>query len=229
MDYTYDHIARMIDHSLLHPRLDIAHLQAGCHLAVEYQCASVSVMPYFTRQTAEILRGSTVITGTTIAFPHGLNATATKVAETRQAILDGVEELDMVSNVSLVLSEEWAMVRDDLQAVIEVAHDAGVIVKVIFENCYLDDARKIALCEICSEIPADFVKTSTGFGSGGATLEDIQLMRAHAAPHVMVKAAGGVRDLDSLLTLHAAGATRFGATQTKPILDAVRERLAAKV
>jgi len=225
MDYTYPDIAKMIDHSLLNPTLTQENLEAGCRLAVEYNVASVCILPYYLKRCAEILRGSTVRASTTIGFPHGGHATAVKLAEARQAIADGGEELDMVVNISKVLSGDWAYVRADLQAVIGAAHQAGRKVKVIFENCYLADVHKIRLCEICGELRADWVKTSTGYGTGGATLEDLALMRAHSPPEVQVKAAGGVRDLDTLLKVRALGVTRVGASRTKEMLDECKRRL----
>jgi deoxyribose-phosphate aldolase len=224
-DYSYADLAKMIDHSLLSPVLTADELWAGCRLAVAYDVASVCIMPYALHRCAEILRGSTVQASTTIGFPHGGHSTATKVAEAGQAIADGGQELDMVVNISQVLSGAWDYVRQDIAAVIDVAHAAGAKVKVIFENCYLQDEHKIRLCEICGELNADWVKTSTGYGSGGATLEDLALMRKHAPPHVQVKAAGGVRDLDMLLKVRELGVTRCGASRTKDMLDECRRRL----
>ncbi len=226
MDYTYDDIAQMIDHSLLGPTLTRQDLEAGCRLAAEYQVATVCILPYWVRPCAEILRGTTVRPSTTIGFPHGGHARAVKLAEARQALADGARELDMVVNLSAVLSEDWDYVRRDIAGVIEVAHAEGQRVKVIFENCYLKDAHKVRLCEIGGELDADWVKTSTGYGSGGAALEDVRLMRKHSPPHVQVKAAGGIRDLDTLLPFRAAGATRIGASRTKDMLDECRRRLA---
>ncbi len=225
MPYTYEDIAKMIDHSLLSPTLPAEELERGCRLALDYDVASVCILPYYLRRAAEILRGFDVKASTTIGFPHGGHTTAVKVAEAERALADGGQELDMVVNISAVLSGNWNHVRDDLAAVIGATHAAGQKVKVIFENCYLNDAQKIRLCEIASELRADWVKTSTGYGTGGATIEDLVLMRKHAAPHVAVKAAGGVRDLDSLLKVRDAGATRCGATRTAAMLDECRRRL----
>ena len=227
---TYPDIAKMIDHSLLQPNLTAADLEAGCKLALAYDVASVCILPYYLRRCADILRGSAttanpVNASTTIGFPHGGHATATKAAEAKQAIADGGQELDMVVNISQVLSGAWNYVRDDIGAVIKLAHDAGAKVKVIFENCYLKDEHKIRLCQICGELNADWVKTSTGYGSGGATLDDLALMRKHSPPHVQVKAAGGVRDLDKLLKIRELGVTRCGASRTKEMLDEGRKRL----
>ena len=224
MSYSYSDLAKMIDHSLLQPTLTVSDLEAGCNLALAYDVASVCIMPYSLKRCAEILRGSTVNASTTIGFPHGGHTTTAKVAEARQAVADGGQELDMVVNISQVLSGAWDYVRQDIAAVIQVAHAAGAKVKVIFENCYLNDDQKIRLCQLCGDLHADWVKTSTGYGTGGATLEDLALMRQHAPPHVQVKAAGGIRDLDTLLKLRPL-ITRCGASRTKEMLDDCRSRL----
>ena len=225
MDFTTHQIAKMIDHSLLNPTLTENDLEAGCRLALRCDVASVCIMPYYLRRCADILAGSDVRASTTIGFPHGGHATAIKVAEAEQALRDGGEELDMVVNISKALSGDWDYVRADIKAVIGVVHAAGQKVKVIFENCYLTDAQKITLCEICGELNADWVKTSTGYGTGGATHEDLKLMRLHSPAHVQVKAAGGVRTLDALLAVRELGVTRCGATRTAEILDECRKRL----
>ncbi|MFT5524659.1 MAG: deoxyribose-phosphate aldolase [Pirellulaceae bacterium] len=225
MDYTYTEISKMIDHALLSPTLDAAALEAGCQLALAYDVGSICIMPYYVRRCSEILKGSTVKTSTTIGFPHGGQAISTKRAEAETALADGCEELDMVVNISQVLSGQWDYVRKDIAAVIEPAHAAGQKVKVIFENCYLQDEHKIRLCGISSELNADWVKTSTGFGTGGATIDDLRLMRQHADAGVQVKAAGGVRDLAKLLEVRELGVTRIGASSTKAILDPLREQL----
>jgi deoxyribose-phosphate aldolase len=225
MDYTYNDIAKMIDHSLLNPTLTDKELEQGCRLGLEYECGSVCIMPYYLDRCAEILRGSAVKASTTIGFPHGGHTTAIKVAEARRALDDGAEELDMVVNISKVLSGDWDYVQRDIHPVIELAHARGQKVKVIFENCYLKDDQKIRLCEICGELGADWVKTSTGYGPGGATIEDLKLMRAHSPARVQVKAAGGIRDLDKLLEVRALGVTRVGASRTAEILNECKRRL----
>ena len=225
MDYTYQDIAKMIDHSLLNPTLTDRELEQGCQLALEYDAASVCIMPYYLKRCAEILKGSSVKASTTIGFPHGGHTTGIKLAEARQALDDGGQELDMVVNISRVLSRDWDYVRNDIKAVIDAAHQQGQKVKVIFENCYLTDEHKIKLCEICGELGADWVKTSTGYGTGGAAIEDLKLMRQHSPSRVEVKAAGGVRTLDKLLEVRAVGVTRVGASRTKDILDECKRRL----
>jgi len=225
MDYTYHDVAKMIDHSLLNPTLTDAQLEQGCKLALAYNVASVCIMPYYLKRCAEILKGSTVKSSTTIGFPHGGHATRIKVAEAEQALDDGGQELDIVVNISKVLSGDWDYVRNEIKAVVDVTHARGQKVKVIFENCYLQDEYKIRLCQICGELRADWVKTSTGYGTSGATIEDLKLMRKHSPRYVQVKAAGGIRDLDKLLEVRALGVTRVGASRTAEILDDCRKRL----
>lgn len=225
MDYTYEDIAKMIDHSLLNPVMTDEQLEEGCRIAREYGTATVCIKPYYLRRCAELLAGTAVKPSTTIGFPHGGHTTAIKVAEAQQALSDGGVELDMVVNIGKVLSGDWSFVRDDIRAVVEATHAGGGIVKVIFENCYLEDAHKIHLCEICGEVGADFVKTSTGYGTGGATIEDLKLMRHCSPPQVQVKAAGGIRTLDAALEIRALGVTRFGATRTVEILEECKRRL----
>ena len=225
MNCTYEDMAKMIDHSLLNPTLTVDDLERGIRLALDYDVASVCIMPFYLKRCAEALRGSRVNASTTIGFPHGGHTTAIKLAEAKQALEDGGEELDMVVNISKVLSGDWAYVRQDLKAVIDLTHAHGRKTKVIFENCYLKDEHKIRLCEICGELGADCVKTSTGYGSGGATIEDLRLMRAHSPARVQVKAAGGIRDLDKLLEVRALGVTRVGASRTSAILEECKRRL----
>jgi len=225
MEYTVRDIAKMIDHSLLRPTMTSSDLEQGIALARKYDVASVCIMPYYLRRCAELLAGSDVAPSTTIGFPHGGHTTAVKLAEARQALDDGGTELDMVFNLSKTLSGDWDYVRDEIRAVVDLTHQRGGRVKVIFENCFLENTHKMHLCEICGAVGADWVKTSTGYGSGGATLEDLRLMRRHAPPHVQVKAAGGVRDLDTALAVREIGATRFGCTRTAEILEECRQRL----
>jgi deoxyribose-phosphate aldolase len=221
----YSDLSKMIDHSLLNPTLSTDALRQGILLARAYDTGSVCIMPYALKMCAEMLAGSSVKASTTIGFPHGGHTTAIKLAETKQALADGGEELDMVVNISKVLSGDWDYVREDIRVVVETAHAAGQKVKVIFENCYLTDEHKIRLCEICTELNADWVKTSTGYGTNGSTDDDLRLMRQHSGPHIQVKAAGGIRDLDALLRVRAIGVTRVGATATAKILDPFREQL----
>ena len=223
---SYGEIAKMIDHSLLKPTMTRRELEAGCELALTYQVASVCIMPFYLARAAEVLRGTEVLPTTTIGFPHGGHAARVKQLEAEQALDDGARELDMVVNISQVLSGDFDAVRSDIAGVLQVTRARGQKLKVIFENCYLNDAQKVRLCEICGELSVDWVKTSTGFGSSGATLEDLRLMRKHSPPHVQVKAAGGIADLDTLLKVREIGATRSGCSKTREVLDELRQRLA---
>jgi len=223
---SYSELAKMIDHSLLKPTMTEAELEAGCRLAVSYDVASVCIMPYYLARAGELLAGTGVLPTTTVGFPHGGQSSRVKALEAEQALADGARELDMVVNISQVLSEKYDAVRDDIRAVLAPTHDRGQKLKVIFENCYLSEAQKIRLCEICGELGADWVKTSTGFGSSGATIADLRLMRRHSPPHVQVKAAGGVQTLEMLLEVRKAGATRSGCSKTAEVLDELRRRLA---
>jgi deoxyribose-phosphate aldolase len=216
---SYRDVAKTIDHSLLRPELDDAFVLDGCRLAAQYDVASVCVRPTDVVRAAEILAGTDVAVGTTIGFPHGDHRTETKVFEARRALTDGATELDMVIQIAALRSGRDSDVRADIAAVVEVAHHAGAIVKVIFENAYLTDDEKIRACLLTEAAGGDFVKTSTGFAPTGATHDDLRLMRAHTAAHIGVKAAGGVRTLDALLEVMALGVTRVGATATKAILD----------
>ena len=223
--YTYEAIAKMIDHSLLNPTLTTREFEEGCALAIRYNVASVCILPYYLARCAEVLAGTTVNASTTIGFPHGGHTTAIKLAEVRQALKDGGQELDAVINISKARSGDWQYVQDELAALTEAVHEGGAKIKIIFENAYLDDAAKIRLCEICGEVGVDWVKTSTGYAPSGATLADLELMRKHSPARVQVKAAGGIRDLDSLLAVRAIGVSRVGATRTETMLEDCRKRL----
>jgi deoxyribose-phosphate aldolase len=215
----------MIDHSLLNPVLSDKDLEKGIKLALDYDVASVCILPYYLKRCAQLLKGSDVRASTTVGFPHGGNTAEIKLEEARRALGDGGEELDMVVNISKVLSNDWDYVKNDIKAVIDVTHKAKQKVKVIFENCYLNNEQKIMLCKICGELNADWVKTSTGYGTGGATMEDLKLMRENTPAHVQVKAAGGVRDFDTLLKVRGIGVTRVGASKTAEILEEAKHML----
>ena len=224
-DYTLADLAKMFDHSLLQPTLTDDDLQKGFAVAREYEVASVCVKPYGVRAAADALKGSGVLVGTVIGFPHGSHLTKIKVAEAEAAMADGAVELDMVVNIGKVLSKDYAYVERDIAAVVDAAHKGRAKVKVIFENSALQDEHKIELCRICGAVKADWVKTSTGYGESGATDHDLTLMRKHSPAHVQVKAAGGVRTFDRVLAVRALGVTRIGATATKTILDECKQRI----
>jgi deoxyribose-phosphate aldolase len=215
-------VAKMIDHSLLRPELTLDDVRAGCALAARYEVASVCVRPCDVPAAVALLRGTGVLVGTVAGFPHGGSTTAVKVAETAVAVEQGAAEIDMVLNIGRLRSGDTAAVEADIRAVVEAA--GGATVKVILENAYLTDAEKIAGCQAAERAGAHYVKTSTGFAPGGATMEDLALMRASVSPHVKIKAAGGVRTLDILLAMADIGVTRFGATATATILDDLARR-----
>lgn len=229
---TREEIAKMIDHSLLHPTMDDNTLREGIELARKYNVASVCIKPYAVKMAAEMLSGSEVMVCTVVGFPHGNSRVDVKVYETEKAIEDGAVEIDMVVNTGKVLSEEWEYVTDEIRAVKEVTARHGAALKVIFENDFLPlDEYKVRLCEICSRLKVEFVKTSTGYGFvkqpdgsynyKGATPHDLELMRRHSDPEVQVKAAGGVRTLEDTLKVRELGVTRIGATATESIILAV--------
>lgn len=225
MQLTYEYIAKRIDHSLLGPTLTEEELVAGCRLAAAYNVASVCIKPFAVGLAAQVLMGTEVKVGTTIGFPHGGHLTEVKLLEAQRAMDDGATELDMVINIGWALGGQWDAVQDDIAAIVDSAHRRNAIVKVIFENCYLSPADIVRLCQICGEVNADFVKTSTGYGSGGATHEDLKLMRDAAPKHVKLKAAGGVRDLDGALAVAEIGCDRIGASRTAEILDELKRRI----
>ncbi|MGI5290412.1 deoxyribose-phosphate aldolase [Nonomuraea polychroma] len=224
MASTVADVAKMIDHSLLRPELTSEDVRAGCDLAARYAVASVCVKPCDVALAATRLEGTGVSTGTVIGFPHGSSSPGIKAAEARTAVSKGARELDMVLNIGRLRGGDDEAVIADIRAVVEAA--PGTVVKVIFENAYLSDAEKIRACRLSEQAGAAYVKTSTGFAPGGATLADIRLMRANVSERVKVKAAGGVRTLDVLLEMNAAGAARFGATATAAMLDDLSGRLA---
>ena len=236
MNYSIQQIAKMIDHSLLHPTMTDADLIAGCELAKYYDVATVCIKPYFVKQAAELLKDSDVKVCTVVGFPLGSSTIQQKVAETRQACKDGATEIDMVVNVGKVLSEDWRYVKKEINAILKESHKNGAILKVIFENDFLPkDKLKIKLCKICSTVGVEFVKTSTGYGyvkqaNGdynykGATEHDLLLMRKYSSENVQIKAAGGVRTLDGLLKVMELGVTRLGATATATIIEDAKKRL----
>ena len=246
MKYTYEELAKMIDHSLLHPTMTDQDLEAGCKVAAKYGVASVCIKPYAVQRAAELLKGTGVFVGAVIGFPHGNSATESKRYETGLACKDGAVEIDMVINLGKALGGDWEYVERDVQAVCDEAHQHGAQVKVIFENDYLtkggaglsSDDFKIKLCQLCERAGADWVKTSSGYGFvkqsdgsynyQGATEHDLALMRASVSAKVQVKAAGGVRDLDGLIKVRDLGGSRCGATATAAMMDEYRRREAAE-
>jgi len=227
-------LAKMIDHSLLHPTLTDDAILAGCGLARRLGVASACVKPYSVETARDVLSGSGVVVCAVIAFPHGNSVTSIKVKETEEALRGGAAEIDMVVNIGKVMSADWDYVSLEIRMINESAVAQKALVKVIFENDYLEDSHILRLCEICSSHSVAFVKTSTGYGFvkqpngmyayAGATDHHLRLMRAHCPPEVGIKAAGGVRTLDDLLRVRGLGVSRIGATATENILEEARRR-----
>jgi deoxyribose-phosphate aldolase len=237
---TVQEIAKMIDHSLLHPTMDDQTLKEGTELARKYDVASVCIKPYAVKMASDMLEGSGVLVGTVIGFPQGNSRIDVKEFETEKALEDGADEIDMVVNIGKVLSEDWDYIDEEVGAVASVTKKHGAALKVIFENDFLPaDNYKIRLCEICNNHQVEFVKTSTGYGFvkqadgsynySGATHSDLILMRKHADPGIQVKAAGGVRTLEDTLKVRELGVTRIGATATEAILGAVEGEEASNI
>ena len=213
-------IAALIDHTILKPEATRADVVKVCREARQYSFASVCVNPYWVPLVKSELAGSRVLVCTVVGFPLGATSSESKAAETAFAVRDGAQEIDMVINVGALRSGDHDAVRKDIAAVVDIAHKAGAIVKVILETALLDDAQKSAACQLSKAAGADFVKTSTGFSSAGATAHDIALMRAAVGPGMGVKASGGIRTLQDLQTMTAAGATRIGASASVKIVEA---------
>lgn len=224
---TVAEIAQMIDHSLLRPNLSEAEFIEGVELSAKYQMATCSVVPFDVARAVKMLAGSGVPVSTVVAFPHGTTPTESKVFEARQSIENGAVELDMVMAISRMMAGDHAYVEDDIRAVVEMAHARNAEVKVIFENCFLTKQMIAKACELSESAGADFVKTSTGYGTSGAALEDIRLMRASCSSKVKVKAAGGIRTLDELLAYRAAGTDRIATRGSQAILEEAEKRAAA--
>lgn len=230
---TLQDIAKMIDHSLLHPTMTDEDLKQGCEISKQLGLASACVKPYATAMAKEYLAGTDVLVCPVIGFPAGNSSIAVKVYEAQQAVKDGAQEVDMVVNVGKVLGLQWNYIYEEISRINSAVVEGGAILKVIFETDYLQSQHIIKLCEICSKIGVAFVKTSTGYGFvkqndsynyTGATVEDLKLMRAHSAPSVQIKASGGVRTLDDILTVRSIGITRVGATASVAILEEAKKR-----
>jgi deoxyribose-phosphate aldolase len=217
--YTLEQVAKTIDHSILKPDFTYADVEAGAQLALKFNTASYCIRPMDVAAAAKVLAGSTVNVCTVIGFPHGSTTSAVKAFETADAIKNGAVEIDMVINVSALLSGDYDFVEEDIRGVVEVAHAAGASVKVIFETAFLNDELIVKACELTERAGADYVKTSTGFASEGATLHNVKLMKATVGDRLKVKSSGGVRTLDQLIDYMDAGVTRSGCSATQQVLE----------
>lgn len=221
---TYDQFVKLFDHTIIKPTLTEAEVIAGCEKSAQYGVASVHVQPAYIPLAAKILKGTGVLPAIPLGFPHGGHTTQTKLFEARNALENGAREMDMVLNLIKLHSHEDGYVRDEIHAVAELGHQAGILVKVIICVGYLNEEEIIRASKIIAEAGADFVKTSTGFDPSGATPENVRLIWETVGPKVQVKAAQGVRSLESALALVDAGASRLGATATFEILDEFKQK-----
>ncbi len=226
MAITPHDIAKMLDHSTLQAFLTEEDVRKGCELALKYDCASVCARPCDVPILAEMLKGSDVKVCTVIGFPHGSHQTVIKVAEARLALDEGCTELDMVINIGKLIAGDHDYVRNEIRLLADLAHSRGAILKVIFETCYLTEEQKVACCRLSTEAGADFVKTSTGYGSKGCTIDDLKLMRQNTPATMRVKGSGGIRDLDTVLSARAVGASRCGVSATAKIMEEAEKRFA---
>ncbi len=221
---TVPQLAAMIDHSVLRPTQTERDVVDGCTIARREHIASVVVKPFYVPDCARLLKDSGVATSTVIGFPHGGQAAEVKVSTALNAMRDGATELDMVINIGALIEKDYATIEKEIASVVGVGHASEAVVKVILETAYLDDAQKAIAAQIAVASGADFVKTSTGFGPEGATVEDVRLLRQVVGDRIGVKASGGIRTLDDALAMIAAGANRIGTSSTQQILDELRAR-----
>jgi deoxyribose-phosphate aldolase len=226
MKLTPHDIAKMLDHSTLQPYLTQEDVRAGCEVALKYDTASVCARPGDMKLVAKLLKGSDVHVCTVIGFPHGNHLPEIKLAEAKAALDDGCVELDMVLNIGRLIAGDDCYVQNEIRAICELAHSRAAKAKVILETCYLTDEQKARACKLAADAGTDWVKTSTGYGSAGCKVEDVRLMRRSVPPACQVKGSGGIRDLDTVLAVRAAGATRCGVSATEKIMAEAEKRYA---
>lgn len=224
MKYTIDKLARMIDHTNLHTDASYKDMEKLCLEAKNYHFKMVAINQVQSHLCAELLKGTDIHVGAAISFPLGQTTIVSKVFDTTNAIEEGATEIDYVINQSEVKNNNWDYIRDEMQQIVDVCHKHHIVCKVIFENCYLNDSEKIHLCEIAKVVKPDFIKTSTGFGTGGATFDDVKLMKKYVGDEVEVKAAGGIRDADTFIKMIQCGATRIGTSAGVKIIEELKEK-----
>lgn len=228
LKYTIDDLSRLVDHTNLQPNASERDMVKLCDEAKRYHFKMVAVNQVQSAFCAKQLAGTDIDTGAAISFPLGQTTIASKVFDTKDALANGANEIDYVVNLTQVRAHNWDYIEDEMRQIVAVCDEAGVPSKVIFENCYLSQEEKLALCDIAKRVGPTFVKTSTGFGAGGATVEDVRLMKTHVGDKVQVKAAGGIRTADAFLDMVRAGATRIGCSKGIPIIDEIRRRMEAE-
>lgn len=223
--YTLDNLARLVDHTNLHPDATEEDMRILCEQAKEHHFKMVAINQVQSAFCSNLLAGTDIDTGAAIAFPLGQTSIAAKVFETRDALDNGANEIDYVINLTRAKAHDWNYLQDEMERIVAVCNEANVPSKVIFENCFLTEEEKLALCDIAQRVRPTFVKTSTGFGKGGATVEDVRLMKENVGANVQVKAAGGIRTADAFLDMVRAGATRIGCSAGIPILEEIARRM----
>lgn len=223
-EYTIDELAQMIDHTNLHTDASSKDMEKLCNEAKEYHFKMVAINQVQSHLCAELLKDTDIHVGAAISFPLGQTTIASKVFDTNNAIEEGATEIDYVINQTEVKNKNWDYIKDEMTQIVAACHAHNIPCKVIFENCYLNDEEKIMLCEIAKEVKPDFIKTSTGFGTGGATFEDVALMKKYVGDEVEVKAAGGIRDADTFITMIQNGATRIGTSAGVAIIEELKKK-----
>lgn len=224
MKYTIDELARMIDHTNLHTDASSKDMEKLCQEAKNYHFKMVAINQVQSHLCAQLLKGTDIHIGAAISFPLGQTTIASKVFDTKNAIEEGATEIDYVINQTEVKNNNYDYIKEEMRQIVEVCHQHHILCKVIFENCYLNDEEKIHLCEIAKEVKPDFIKTSTGFGTGGATFDDVLLMKKHVGNEVEVKAAGGIRDADTFIKMIQCGATRIGTSAGVKIIEELKKK-----
>lgn len=223
--YTLDDLARMIDHTNLHTDASPKDMKLLCDEAKEHHFAMVAINQVQSALCSKLLAGTDIHTGAAISFPLGQTTIASKVFDTKDAILNGANEIDYVVNQTEIKSGNWDYIKDEMSQIVATCHEKNVTCKVIFENCYLTDDEKIKLCKIAKEVKPDFIKTSTGFGTGGATFDDVKLMKKHVGDEVKVKAAGGIRDAKTFIKMIECGAERIGTSAGIMIINELEQMM----
>lgn len=221
--FTIDELARFIDHTNLKPTATREDMRLLCNEAKDYHFKMVAINQVQSELCSDLLKDTDINIGAAISFPLGQTSIASKVAETKDAIKNGATEIDYVINITEVKEKNWDYLQSEMEQIVAICKENEVISKVIFENAYLEDEEKIALCEIAKEVKPDFIKTSTGFAPSGATFEDVKLMKEHVGPDVKVKAAGGIRDAQTFKKMIACGAERIGTSSGIAIIEALKQ------
>ncbi|SKA85246.1 deoxyribose-phosphate aldolase [Clostridium sp. USBA 49] len=225
MKLTVTELAKMIDQTLLKPYISNDDLRKHCKQAAEYNFKTVAINNATVPFCKKILEGTGILCDAAVSFPLGQCTIETKIFETKDVIDKGADEVDYVINIVEVKNKNWTYIEEEMSKIVEVCSERGVVSKVIFENCYLTEEEKRKLCEIALKVKPTFIKTSTGFGTGGATIEDVKLMKECVGDTIKIKAAGGIRTIEDALAMIDAGASRIGTSQGVQIIEQYKEKL----